>query len=67
MDVATENTIFGDTSIKSSFTLSNSDVSSRKRPDTLLLRNVHLHQQVRSPVLLDNYLLHQLLNKLLYL
>ena len=34
MDVATENTIFGDTSIKSRFTLSNSDVSSRKRPDT---------------------------------
>ena len=36
MAVATENTIFGDTSIRSIFFFWNSEVSSRKRPDTLL-------------------------------
>ncbi len=35
--VATENTILGDTSIKSIFDFWNSSVSSRKRPDTLFL------------------------------
>ena len=36
MEVATENTIFGDTSIKVDGFFWNSEVSSRKRPDTLL-------------------------------
>ena len=35
--VATENTILGDTSIRSIFFFSNSEVSSRKRPDTFFL------------------------------
>ena len=36
MAVATENTILGDTSIRSMVFFWNSDVSVRKRPDTLL-------------------------------
>ena len=36
MAVATENTIFGETSIKSMLFLWNSDVSSRKRPEIFL-------------------------------
>ena len=36
MDVATENTIFGDTSIKSMERFWKEDVSSRKRPEILL-------------------------------
>ena len=37
MDVATENTIFGETSIKSMAFFWNAEVSSLKRPETLLL------------------------------